>query len=90
MDVGDPGALGATVRQLLDRGKPLEQILPAFTSNVARVLRLADKGHLAAGADADLVVLEQDGRIRDVMANGRWHVLEGRAVIRGTFEEARG
>jgi beta-aspartyl-dipeptidase (metallo-type) len=88
MDIGDPGALAATVRQLIDRGTPLERILPGFTRNVARVLRLAGKGYLSPGADADLVVLEQDGRIRDVMANGRWHVLEGRAVVRGTFERA--
>ncbi len=63
---------------------------PIPSRNPARVLRLAGTGGLAPGADADAVVLEQDGRIRDVMANGRWHVLEGRAVIRGTFEEARG
>jgi beta-aspartyl-dipeptidase (metallo-type) len=52
------------------------------------VLRLDRKGTLQVGADADLVVLERDGRIRDVMARGRWHVAGGRAVIRGTFEEA--
>jgi beta-aspartyl-dipeptidase (metallo-type) len=88
MDVGDPGAMAQTVQQLLGRGVRLEQILPPFTSNVARVLRLSGKGRLVVGADADLVVLESDGRIGDVMANGRWHVDQGRAVIRGTFEEA--
>jgi beta-aspartyl-dipeptidase (metallo-type) len=88
MDVGDPGALARTVQELLGRGLGLEQILPPFTSNVARVLRLGRKGRIAAGADADLVVLDHEGRIRDVMANGRWHVEDGSAVIRGTFEEA--
>ena len=88
MDVGDPGAMAQTVRELLARGAGLPQILPPFTSNVARVLRLSGKGRLVVGADADLVVLQSDGRIRDVMANGRWHVEQGRAVIRGTFEEA--
>jgi beta-aspartyl-dipeptidase (metallo-type) len=86
--VGDPGALAQTVHELLRKGLTLGQILPPFTSNVARVLRLSGKGRLAVGTDADLVVLESDGRIRDVMANGRWHVEQSRAVIRGTFEEA--
>jgi beta-aspartyl-dipeptidase (metallo-type) len=90
MDIGDPGALAGTVSELLGRGVALEKILPAFTSNVARVLRLDSKGRLVPGADADLVVLEQDGTVRDVMANGRWHVRDGRAVIRGTFEKASG
>lgn len=88
MDVGDPAALAQTVQELLRTGLNLGQILPPFTSNVARVLRLSGKGRLAAGSDADLVVLESNGAIRDVMANGRWHVDQGRAVIRGTFEEA--
>ncbi len=90
MGVGDPGALAATLRELLGRGIPLERVLPPFTRNVARVLRLERKGQLAPGADADLVVLEQDGTIRDVMANGCWQVQAGRPVIRGTFEEASG
>ena len=46
---------------LLARGQPLERVLPAFTSNPAALLRLAQKGRLAPGADADLVVLDQAG-----------------------------
>jgi len=61
-------------------------VLPAMTSNVARLLLLPRKGHLVAGADADLVVLEPDGSVGDVMARGRWQVREGRSVVRGTFE----
>jgi beta-aspartyl-dipeptidase (metallo-type) len=88
MDVGDPGALAQTLQELLGRGLDLGQILPPFTVNAARVLRLERKGRIAVGGDADLLVLDHEGRIRDVMANGRWHVENGAAVIRGTFEEA--
>jgi beta-aspartyl-dipeptidase (metallo-type) len=50
------------------------------------VLRLPRKGHLRPGADADLVVLDAAGAAADVMARGRWHVRNGRPVIRGSFE----
>ena len=86
MDVGHPGALGDTLRELLRCGQALERVLPAFTSNVARLLLLPRKGHLVPGADADLVVLDAGGAVSDVMARGRWHVREGRSVLRGTFE----
>jgi beta-aspartyl-dipeptidase (metallo-type) len=86
MDVGDAGALADTLAALLARGVPLEQALPPFTANPAALLRLPGKGVVAAGADADLVVLDARGRPRDVMARGRWHVRDGRPVQRGTFE----
>jgi beta-aspartyl-dipeptidase (metallo-type) len=87
MDVGRPAALGAALRTLLHRGEPLARVLPAFTSNVARLLQLPLKGRIAPGADADLVVLDASGDIRDVMVRGQWHVRNGRAVRRGTFED---
>jgi beta-aspartyl-dipeptidase (metallo-type) len=86
MDVGRPAALAGTLQELLARGCALEAVLPAFTSNPARLLLLPTKGHLTAGADADLVVLDGDGGVSHVMAMGRWHVRHGRSVLRGTFE----
>ena len=75
-------ALGA----LLRAGRPLDQILPAFTTNAAHLLRLKNKGKIAVGADADLVVLDAQHRIRDVMARGVWHVQSGVQRVFGTFE----
>jgi beta-aspartyl-dipeptidase (metallo-type) len=86
MEIGSPSAMGGTLAALLRCGQPLERVLPAFTSNVARLLRLERKGRLFAGADADLVVLDRAGGISDVMAGGRWHVRDARPVVRGTFE----
>lgn len=88
MDVGQPAALADALCALLERGEPLERVLPAFTANVARVLRLPSKGRLAEGMDADLVVLDGGGRVTDVMAGGRWHLRAGRMVLRGVFEGA--
>lgn len=86
MEVGTSMALAATLAALLDAGLPLDRALPPFTSNVATLLRLPGKGRLCAGADADLVVLDERGSIRDVMARGHWHRREGVQVRRGTFE----
>jgi beta-aspartyl-dipeptidase (metallo-type) len=87
MEVGSPGALARTLRGLLNRGEPLERVLPAFTSNPADLLRLPDKGRVEVGADADFVILNPNGEITDVMAMGRWHLMESRPTLRGTFEE---
>jgi beta-aspartyl-dipeptidase (metallo-type) len=85
-EVGSPGAVGEALRTLVQRGERLERVLPAFTANPARLLRLERKGRLVPGADADLVVLDTDAAVADVMARGRWHVRDGRAVVRGVFE----
>ncbi len=85
-DVGQPEALGGTLAELLGAGMDPARVLPCFTANVARVLGLAAKGRIAVGADADLVILDKDGRAGDVMAMGRWHVRDGRQVIHGAFE----
>ncbi|MCZ6572055.1 MAG: beta-aspartyl-peptidase [Planctomycetota bacterium] len=87
MEVGKPRSLADALRELLASGCEPAQVLPAFTSNVARLLRLQGKGRVAAGADADLVVLDREHRVHDVMARGRWHVMNGRPVVRGTFED---
>lgn len=90
MDVGSPAALALTLRRLLESGCPLEDALPPFTSNPARLLRLPRKGSIQVGADADLVILDKDHQIRDVMVGGRWFVREARPSVLGTFESPPG
>ena len=86
MDVGHSGALVDTLRELLARGIALQDVLPAFTSNVAGLLRLPGKGRIAVGADADLVALDASGAVTDVFAGGRPHLRDGAVLRRGTFE----
>jgi beta-aspartyl-dipeptidase (metallo-type) len=86
LDFGRSHALIETIQDWLAGGGSLEDVLPAFTSNVASLLRLKNKGKVAVGADADLVVLDQQGRIRDLMARGVWHIEGGAQRIVGTFE----
>ncbi len=89
MDVGDSRALLGTIAELLQRGLALERVLPAFTSNVSDLLRLPSKGRIAVGGDADLVVLNAAHEATHVMARGAWHVRDGTAIRRGTFEPPR-
>lgn len=89
MDVGRSQALIDTLRTLLARGHALDAVLPAFTRNVARALRLAGKGEIMIGADADLVALDADGGVADVMAQGVWHVRHGDVLRMGMFETPR-
>jgi len=90
MDIGDAASLPQTLRKLLARGAALEQVLPAFTSNVANILRLHDRGRIETGYAADIVVLDENNDIHDVMIAGIWHVKDGRQQIFGQFEEQNG
>jgi beta-aspartyl-dipeptidase (metallo-type) len=85
MDVGKPATLATTLATLL-RKRDASDVLPMFTSNVASLLRLTGKGRIAEGADADLLILDDAGLPRDVMARGVWLVRAGVSVVRGPFE----
>jgi len=63
----------------------LEKALPVVTSNVAAILKLPGKGRIATGMDADLLLLDENDRIRHLLANGRWLVRDGEILQRGTF-----
>jgi len=86
MDVGSAGALLETLRDLLAGGLPLETALLPFTANPARLLRLAGKGAVAVGGDADLVALDETGGAHTVIIRGEVHLAGGQVVRRGTFE----
>ncbi len=55
-----------------EAGVPFEAALASCTVNPARCLGVADrKGQIAAGYDADLVVLEEDYEVRQTYCRGR-------------------
>jgi beta-aspartyl-dipeptidase (metallo-type) len=76
-----------TMKQLLNSGAELQRILPAFTANVATLLRFHDRGRIEIGRAADLVVLDEEHRVSDVMVSGIWHVRDGRQQVFGQFEK---
>jgi len=85
MDVGRPSTLLETVWALVEGGLGLGAALQFVTENPARLLRLSGKGRIAAGADADLLVLA-DRQLRFVFAGGEVMVQDGAAIRSGPFE----
>jgi N-acetylglucosamine-6-phosphate deacetylase len=64
----------AVRRAVRDSGLPIEVASAAASGNPARVLGLQDSvGAISPGRTADLVVLDDELRVRAVMAAGAWH-----------------
>jgi beta-aspartyl-dipeptidase (metallo-type) len=91
LEVGRVTSLFAEVRDAVrDEGVPLATALQVITANPARILRLGGKGQLAAGADADLVLLDAlTLEIDGVLAKGRWLMKARVPLACGTFEPDR-
>jgi beta-aspartyl-dipeptidase (metallo-type) len=71
-----------------EEGIPLEIALAVITSSPADHYRLPRKGHVAAGMDADFVLVDRETlAIRTVVARGRIMVKDGRPLVFGTFEK---
>lgn len=88
MGVGSPATLLQTIASLLADKHPLERFLPAFTRNVADLLRWPHKGRLEVGAAADMLALTPEGKLSAVLARGSWLVRDGRPVVFGRFERS--
>lgn len=70
----------------LSQQMPLEQIWPLVSANVARRLKLRNKGNIMAGCDADLLLLDEAFEVDSLWARGRLMVHKGNVLIKGTFE----
>ena len=87
LDYGRCTLLSDCIKELLDEGFALEQVIAPFTSNVAKLLRLQKKGQIKVGNDADFVILDKDNNIESVMALGQWHQKNYKTIIHGCFEQ---
>lgn len=87
MDFANSMAMTQVFYQLVDKGFAIERFLPFFTSNIASLMNFTQKGQLAVGMDADLLILDTGQRISHVMANGVWHIYDNKLIKKGTFED---
>jgi beta-aspartyl-dipeptidase (metallo-type) len=86
MDFADSQSMTDIFYELIDDGQKIEDFLPFFTLNVAKLMNFHQKGRIEVGADADLIILNKQKRIEHVMAMGRWHVRDNQQTLKGTFE----
>jgi beta-aspartyl-dipeptidase (metallo-type) len=86
---GSPSKLyGQFVSAVREYGFALEEVLPLFTANTARVLKLSNKGGLQAGKDADVLVLSEHSlELVHVFARGRQLVKDGQIVEKSEQEQ---
>ena len=76
------------VYQVKHEGMTLEEALPFVTSNVAKALELyPKKGCIAAGSDADLLILNADLTMNGVIAKGAEMMKDGVVIKKGTYEK---
>lgn len=66
---------------------PIEDAIKVITSNVAKFLKLHNKGKIEAGRDADFVIVSKESLdINMVIAKGKIVVEDGKAAIKPTFQ----
>ena len=82
----------ASLHQLLkllvkEKNVPLDLALKPFTSNPAGVLTMKNiKGVIKEGADADMIMYDENMDIFHVFARGKDAFCNGECIIKGTFE----
>jgi formylmethanofuran dehydrogenase subunit A len=73
----------------LDREYTLEEIAIVTRAGPARLLGLRDKGHLGAGADADVTIYDERADREEMFATPRYVIKGGRVIVRdGELVEA--
>ena len=87
----EPGKPSSNLRELRDAiaedGVAPEIALKVLTSNPARILKLKKKGNIAAGMDADLLLLDAGWNIHDVFAMGVQVMARGKLLKKGAYED---
>jgi beta-aspartyl-dipeptidase (metallo-type) len=86
--VGKVGTLFEEIRDaILKDNVPMEDAIRVITSNPATNLKLSNKGRIAPGMDADLVILDEGSlEIDTVIAMGITMIENKKIKIYGTFE----
>ena len=83
-----PKYLHRTIQILVREGMPLEDALQLLTSTPAVLLgKEGIKGCVAEGADADLLVLDENLNINSLFARGQVAVWEQEVKMKGRFEQ---
>lgn len=88
LEMGQPKSVFCEMRDAVIQEKiPLGQALQVVTSNVADILWLKNKGRIAPGKDADLVLIDREFRIVHLTALGQLMVHDRKVLKKGSYEK---
>jgi adenine deaminase len=73
LDIAEEGHLDSSIRRLIAKGRPLHHVYRAASHSAARIFGLSDRGLVAPGWRADIVLLDdlRDCRVAEVISAGR-------------------
>ncbi|MBK8086142.1 MAG: adenine deaminase [Devosia sp.] len=73
LDILEEGHLDSSIRRLIARGRPLHHVYRAASHSAARIFGLKDRGLVAPGYRADVVLVDslEQCRVSDVVSAGR-------------------
>ena len=87
LTAGLPSTNMVTIREcILDKGISVEETLIPLTSSPAKLLKLKNKGRIAEGYDADLILMDDKLNIHTVICKGKIMVDNYKPVVYGNFE----
>lgn len=91
LKVSNQKALLKSFRALVKNIKmPPEKAVSFFTSNPAEIYKLARKGKIEPGKDADMIILDKDMNLIHSLAKGRLLMENGKLLVGGTFSPSDG
>jgi adenine deaminase len=73
LDILEEGHLDSSIRRLIKRGRPLHHVYRAASHSAARIFGLKDRGLVAPGYRADIVLVDslEDCSVAEVVTGGR-------------------
>jgi len=89
LGIGEVYSLFTELRDsVLVEGVSIDTALKVVTSNPARILKLANKGMIETGKDADILIIDKANfEVDTLIANGKVMVKDKDVIVKGTFEK---